>query len=160
MVEILGAVAVVATIATVSVISVKDSVQAVQKASAQREVQTLNSALQSFKSAGGVIGETATVDEALQAIKDGVDLAGSEYAPLLANEPQMEVNIAGETFDLAYDPEDGFSYVNGTGAGIGLGGGELGTASSGAGAGYAPGAPCPDEGRHELISKTPTLRWP
>jgi len=84
LVEILGAVAVLATVATVSVISVKDSVQAGQKASAQKEIQNLNAALESFKSAGGVIPENATAAEAIGALQRGVDLSGSEYVPLVS----------------------------------------------------------------------------
>jgi uncharacterized protein YjbI with pentapeptide repeats/type II secretory pathway pseudopilin PulG len=125
LVEVLGATAVLATLATVSIVSIKDTVQAGQKAAAQRELQVLNSALQNFKSAGGVIPENATADSAIQALKNGVDLAGSEYTPLLENEPQRELTIAGEVYDLTYDPEDGFSYETASGEGIGFGGAGL-----------------------------------
>lgn len=55
LVEILGAIAVVSTLAAVSVVSIKDTVQAGQKAGAQKELQHLNGALQNFRSAGGVM---------------------------------------------------------------------------------------------------------
>jgi type II secretory pathway pseudopilin PulG len=97
LVEVLGAVAVLATLAAVSIVSIKDTVQAGQKASAQREIQALNAALQSFKSAGGVIPANATVDEVVQALKVGTDLAGRGYAPL-TNDPSGEVQIAGATY--------------------------------------------------------------
>jgi len=114
LVEVLGAVAVLATVATVSVISVKDTVQAGQKASAQKEIQNLNAALESFKSAGGVIPDNATAEDAVAALMRGVDLGGSEYAPLISV-PESSLTIAGEPYTLAYTPEGGFSYVNDNG---------------------------------------------
>jgi len=119
LVEVLGATAVLATLATVSIVSIKDTVQAGQKASAQREIQNLNATLESFKSAGGVIPEDATAAEAIDALQRGVDLAGSEYAPL-ASVPEEEIQIAGEAYSLDYNPEDGFSYQNSDGGGYRL----------------------------------------
>jgi len=134
LVEVLGAVAVLATVVTVSVISVKDTVQSGQKASAQKEIQNLNTALENFKSAGGVILENATVTEAIAALQQGVDLAGSEYAPLVSV-PESEVLIAGEAYSLAYDPEEGFSYGNADGTGI-TGAGTYGAALAATGGSY------------------------
>jgi type II secretory pathway pseudopilin PulG len=129
LVEILGAVAVLATLATVSIISIKDTVQASQRSAAQRELQKLNTALQNFKSAGGVIRENATAEEAIRDLRGGVDLAGSELNSLVSD-PPMSVDIGGEEFILAYDPEEGFSYVNEDGEGLGGGGGGLGGGSA------------------------------
>jgi uncharacterized protein YjbI with pentapeptide repeats/type II secretory pathway pseudopilin PulG len=133
LVEVLGATAVLVTLATVSIVSIKDTVEAGQKAAAQRELQTLNSALQSFKSAGGTIEEDATVLEALQALKDGIDLAGSEYAPLLEQDPEMSMQIGSEVYDLGYDPEDGFFYEDPDGSSLGASGGEIMALNSGGG---------------------------
>jgi len=134
LVEVLGVTAVLATLAAVSVVSVKDTVQAGQRSSAQREIQTLNSALQNFRSVGGSIPEDATLAQAIQIIMEGTDLAGSNYAPLLNNAPQEEVTIAGVPYSLQYDPENGFSYVNSDGDGFGFGGAEVGAGGLGVGA--------------------------
>jgi len=54
LVEVLGATAVVMTVASVVVISAKDTLTASQRSAVQRELQSLNSALNNFKAAGGV----------------------------------------------------------------------------------------------------------
>jgi uncharacterized protein YjbI with pentapeptide repeats/type II secretory pathway pseudopilin PulG len=140
LVEVLGATAVLATLATLSIVSIKDTVQAGQKASAQREIQNLNATLENFKSAGGVIPEDATASVAIDALQSGVDMAGSEYAPL-ASVPEEEIQIAGEAYSLDYNPEDGFSYVKDGGGDLigGSGSSLVGAGSSGAGSGYVPG---------------------
>jgi type II secretory pathway pseudopilin PulG len=108
LVEMLGVIAIIATLGTVSIISIKDAVQAGQKAAVQREVQTLNTALQNFKSAGGVIQENATVTQVINALKVGTNLEGSNFAPL-TSDPQLTWTIAGEEYNLTYHFEDGFS---------------------------------------------------
>ena len=116
-VELLGAVAVVATIATISVISVKDTVAAGQRAATQRELQNLNTALQNFKSAGGVIPPMATVSDAVSALMTGTDLVGGvTYAPL-SSQPALETIIGGVPYSLAYDSAGGFSAVPTSGSG-------------------------------------------
>lgn len=110
LVEILGAAALIATLATVAVISVKDSVTAGQRASVQRELQGLNTTLSNFKSAGGVVREGATAEDALADMLNGTNLSGSNYAPL-SSMPELTKTIGGVPYTLSYDPETGFSYV-------------------------------------------------
>ena len=127
LVELLGAVAVVATIATISVISVKGTIAAGQKSAVQKELQNLNTSLQNFRSAGGVIQENAAVADVLAALQAGVDIGGGAmYAPLTTL-PDLESSIGGIPYTLAYDPITGFSAVP-SGATIGevlSGGGEM-----------------------------------
>jgi Tfp pilus assembly protein PilE len=121
LVEVLGATAVLVTLATISVVSIRDSVQAGQKATLQREVQQLNTALEEYKSAGGVIPEDTAVEDVLTLLKDGVDLAGDgdkDYASLVTD-PPLQMQVAGETYDLTYTPQEGFAYTNANGEGIG-----------------------------------------
>ena len=110
LVEILGATALIATLATVSVISVKDSVAAGQRASVQRELQGLNTSLANFKSAGGVIPDNASIEDAIAALQTGVSIAGtdSNYAPL-TSVPDLSMMIGGVPYEYVYDPVDGFS---------------------------------------------------
>jgi Tfp pilus assembly protein PilE len=118
LVEVLGATAVLVTLATISVVSIRDSVQAGQKATLQRELQQLNTALEGYKSAGGVIPEDADVAKALQLLKDGVDLAGDgnpDYASLVTD-PPLSMQVAGEPYELQFTPEDGFSYGSASGS--------------------------------------------
>jgi len=129
LVEILGAVAVTLTLATVSVVSIKDAVSAGQKAAAQRELQTLNTSLQNFLSAGGAIRPGADIAEALEDLRTGIELSGSEFSPL-SDLPPLSLSIAGEAYELTYDPEDGFSYVSASGEGLGLAGQELASAGA------------------------------
>jgi type II secretory pathway pseudopilin PulG len=129
LVEILGAVAVTLTLATVSVVSIKDAVSAGQKAAAQRELQTLNTSLQNFLSAGGTIRPGANIVQALEDLQTGIELSGSEFSPL-SDSPPMTLSIAGEAYDLTYDPEAGFGYVSASGEGLGLSGQGLTTTGS------------------------------
>jgi uncharacterized protein YjbI with pentapeptide repeats len=117
LVEVLGAATVVLTVATVSMVSIKGTVAAGQKATAQRELQGLNSTLNTFKGAGGVIPDGATAEQALQALRDGTDLAGADYSPLVS-EPPLSMEIGGEQYNLVYDPETGFSYQAADGLGL------------------------------------------
>lgn len=121
LVEILGAVAVLATLASIAFISVKDSVQAGQKAAAQRQLQALNTSLQNFKSVGGVVPETTNPDAVLAAMGAGVGVAGSEFIPTISD-PPSSLQIAGESFNLGYDPEGGFTYGKADGNGLAQGG--------------------------------------
>lgn len=118
LVEILGATALVATIAAVSVLSVKDTLMSGQRSAVQKELQNLNTALSNYKSAGGVISDNATARDAVDRLKEGVVLAGSntEYKPLLSD-PDFEVSIGGEVYGLDYAPADGFSYSPASGEG-------------------------------------------
>lgn len=129
--EILGVIAIIATVAAISVVSVKDSVLAGQRAAVQRELQTLNSALQAFKGAGGVIPGTASARAAIDALKGGTALPGSTYAPLV-NDPKMSTGIGDQNYTLVYDPEAGFSYEDGDGDGLGLSGTDLAEANDAA----------------------------
>lgn len=121
LVEVLGATAVLVTLATISVVSIRDSVQAGQKATLQRELQQLNTALEEYKSAGGVIPEDADVAKALQLLKDGVDLAGDgsdpDYASLVTD-PPLSMQVAGEPYELQFSPDDGFSYASASGSAL------------------------------------------
>jgi hypothetical protein len=109
LVEVLGVVAVVSTLAVVSVVSIKNTVQAGQKAGAQKELQHLNSALQNFRSAGGVMEPGVDARGAIDALQGGVELSGSDFTSL-STDPAMSREIDGETYNLMYDEEDGFTY--------------------------------------------------
>jgi len=128
--ELLGAVAVVAALATVSVVSIKDAVQAGQRAGAQKDLQNLNSALQNFRSSGGVMPPGANARGAIDMLKGGVDLSGSNFTPL-SSDPDMSREIAGETYDLNYSEEDGFTYEPANGSGLMLAGAGLESAVPG-----------------------------
>ena len=122
--EVLGITAVLAALAVVSIISVKDTVAAGQRSAMQRELQVLNGALQNYKSAGGAIPETASLDDALAALTQGVNLSGSDYVAL-PKDPEREFTVGGELYELNYNPEDGFSYANDAGDAVGFAGGQL-----------------------------------
>jgi hypothetical protein len=131
--EVLGATAVLLTVATIATISVKDTVAAGSQATMQRELQQLNTALNNFEAAGGVMPAEADADieAALLALKEGVDLAGDsgEYASLVTD-PNLAVALEGETYNLDYTPGEGFAYVPASGTGDPItGGGVLGAAS-------------------------------
>jgi len=96
----------------------------------QRELQQLNTALNNYEAAGGVIPDTAdtNVQDALDALKDGVDLASTagDFTPLVTD-PSLSVALDGESYNLDYTPGDGFSYVPSSGTGDSItGGGALG----------------------------------
>jgi type II secretory pathway pseudopilin PulG len=111
LVEVLGATAVVVTLASVAVVSVKDSLLAGQRSAVQRELQTLNSAWNSFKSAGGVIVPGSTAEDAVRDMRKGVKVSDTEdYLPL-TEDPDLLKEIGGETYRLNYDDETGFSYT-------------------------------------------------
>jgi hypothetical protein len=126
----MGAVAVILTVATVATLSVKDTVQAGTKAAMQRELQQLNTALNNFEAAGGVITPGMdTVEEVIEALKGGVDLAGGTFDPL-ATDPALRVSMDGDTYELGYTPEEGFAYSPASGTGDPItGAGEMGVAS-------------------------------
>jgi len=124
LIEVLGGIALVLTIAAVALISIKDTVISGQRSAVQRELQALNSAWQNFKSAGGVIEANASVVEALAALKRGVEMAGSDFAPLATN-PKLNLDVGGNTYTLQYDPEEGFSYIDPSGSGMGRAGEEV-----------------------------------
>lgn len=110
LVELLGVTALIATIATISIISIKDTVAAGQRSAVQKELQGLNTSLNNFKAAGGVILDGATVNDALAALKAGTPLGGAAYSPLTSL-PELSKTVAGAQYSLAYDPVTGFSYV-------------------------------------------------
>lgn len=62
------------------------------------------------RSAGGVIDEAATTEEALATLQAGVSLSGSQYAPLTSM-PDTSMMIGSVPYSLEYDPATGFSYV-------------------------------------------------
>ena len=110
-IEILGAAALITTLALVSVISVKDSVSAGQRATMQKELQALNTALNNFKGAGGVIDPDASVSDALGSLQAGTSIGGATvYAPL-SGAPPFEASIGGMPYSLSYDADAGFSYI-------------------------------------------------
>lgn len=111
LVEVLGATVVVTTLASVVVVSVKDSLLAGQRSAVQRELQTLNSAWNSFKSAGGTILPGSTAEEAVRELREGVKVSyREEYLPL-TEDPDLLKEIGGETYRLNYDNDTGFSYT-------------------------------------------------
>lgn len=109
LVEILGATAVVMTVASVTVISVKDTLTASQRSAVQRELQSLNSALNNFKATGGVIAHGSSAEDAVRAMR-GVGVNDMDYQPLI-NDPDWLKQIGGETYRLDYNDESGFSYI-------------------------------------------------
>jgi type II secretory pathway pseudopilin PulG len=111
MVEILGAVAVVSTLASLAVVSVKDSVQAGQRSAVQRELQTLNSAWNSFKAAGGKIEPDSSAEDAIRSMREGVKVSDTENYTPLTEDPDWLKEIGGETYRLEYDDETGFAYT-------------------------------------------------
>jgi len=122
--EVLGATAVILTVATIATLSVKDTVQASSQAAMQRELQQLNTALNNYDAAGGVIPGTAddNVQEAIDALKGGVGLAGSgDFTPLV-EDPSLTVSLNGEDYNLDYDPQGGFSYIPASGDGNSISG--------------------------------------
>jgi len=124
LVEVMGAVAVVSTLAVLAVVTAKDMVLSGQRSAVQRELQMLNGALQQFRAAGGVIPDDASAAAAVRKLREGVGIEGDNYAPL-TTDPKMSMEIGGEPYELSYDPDPGFSYVNADGEGMGLAGGEL-----------------------------------
>jgi len=138
LVEVMGAVTVVSALAVLAVVSTKDMVLSGQRSAVQRELQMLNGALQQFRAAGGVIPDDASAAAAVRKLREGVGIEGGNYAPL-TTDPKMNMEIGGEPYELSYDPDPGFSYVNADGEGMGLAGGELTpTLGAGAGAGEYP----------------------
>jgi uncharacterized protein YjbI with pentapeptide repeats/type II secretory pathway pseudopilin PulG len=129
--EILGVVAVVITVATIAIMSTKDTVSASQKATIQRELQQLNTALNNFKAAGGVIDPSwDEVQEVIDGLKGGVDLGNSADFTPLVEDPPFAVEVGGEVYNLSYDDDLGFTYQPASGSGesiVGSGGGYTGS---------------------------------
>lgn len=82
----------------------------------QRELQTLNSALNNFKAAGGTIPEGSSASDAIALIKSGVGVGSSNYSSLLSD-PPLTQSIGGEVYNLSYDDVVGFSFVPADGNG-------------------------------------------
>jgi len=129
LIEILGAITVAAVLATVSVVTVQDTFKSGQRAAAQRELQHLNTALQNFRSAGGVIPAGASAEVAIDALQVGTNLSGSNFNPL-PTRPAMTTSIGGEPYRLMYDPELGFSYRHGKDPTLAFAGSEVDAAMS------------------------------
>jgi uncharacterized protein YjbI with pentapeptide repeats/type II secretory pathway pseudopilin PulG len=119
--EVLGATAIAITLAAVSVVTIRDTILAGQRSAVQQELQRLNTAWQNFKSAGGVIEDTADARAAVLALKRGIDMEGTQFIPLTSDPPET-LEIGGIPYTLYYDPDDGFSYIDLEGKGFGLGG--------------------------------------
>jgi prepilin-type N-terminal cleavage/methylation domain-containing protein len=116
LVEILGAVAVLAVLAGLATLSIRDSVVAGQKAAMQRELQTLNTSLQNFKSAGGTFEGVTDAAGAVDRMRGGVDLSGSGFTPLTMS-PDFSKELGGDLLTLNFDPDTGFSYRHSSGDG-------------------------------------------
>jgi type II secretory pathway pseudopilin PulG len=140
MMEVLGATAVLATLATVSIVSIKGTVQAGQRSAVQRELQTLNTALQNFKSAGGVLSNDLNALDAVLELQKGTELAGGDFMPLASDPPEMNLFVAGEPFELQYDPEAGFTYLGENGERIGQNGMLASAGAAGGGGGSDEGS--------------------
>lgn len=110
LIEILGAVTISMTVASVAIISAKDSLKAGQRSAVQRELQSLNTALNNYKAAGGTIEPDASAEDAIAQLKRGVDVSDSEYAPLV-DDPELTKRIGESEYNLAYDDTAGFSYI-------------------------------------------------
>lgn len=128
LVEILGGVAVVLTLGTVAVVGIKDTVAAGQRSASQQEIKQLNTSLNNYKSAGGVVPSGYQAGQVLDLLKEGVTVEGSDerYTPLV-NDPAMEISIAGDPYSLVYDDNTGFSYEPTSGEGLGIDGGTDGS---------------------------------
>jgi type II secretory pathway pseudopilin PulG len=108
--EILGAVSIAMVIASLAIISAKDSLQAGQRSAVQRELQSLNSALNNYKAAGGTIAPGTPVEDVIALLRQGVKMSDSDYAPLV-DDPDLTKRIGDKDYNLAYDDITGFSYV-------------------------------------------------
>lgn len=111
LVEILGASTVIMALASVAVVSVKDSLKAGQRSAIQRELQSLNTALTNFKSAGGVIEDGSLAEDAIKQMRYGVGVSDMERFNPLTEDPDLLKEIDGETYRLDYNEKDGFTYV-------------------------------------------------
>lgn len=107
--EVLGAVSVLAVVAAVSVVAVKDSLQAGQRSAIQRELQTINSALSSFKAAGGTIVDNSPAMGVIRQMRGGTG-SDLEYSPLI-KDPEEAKELGDQTYRLAYDDTTGFNYL-------------------------------------------------
>jgi type II secretory pathway pseudopilin PulG len=134
LIEILGVTTVVMTVASVAVISVKDSLKAGQRSAVQRELQSLNTALNNFKAAGGVIDDGSLAENAVRKMRDGVGVSDLESFVPLTEDPDWLKEIDGETYRLDYNEKDGFTYVPDSGAGPAFSDGGRETTSLGPGA--------------------------
>jgi type II secretory pathway pseudopilin PulG len=111
LVEVLGATTLLMALASVAVISTKDSLKAGQRSTVQRELQSLNTALNNFKAAGGTIAPDADARKAVQAMRYGVGISDMEsYAPL-TEDPDWSKTVGDETYNLLYDDTQGFTYA-------------------------------------------------
>jgi uncharacterized protein YjbI with pentapeptide repeats len=108
--EVLGAIAISITIASLALISTKDTLLSGQRSAIQRELQTLNSALNSFKAAGGTIASGSSAMEAIRQMREGVGVSDLEYSPLI-REPDEMKKLGDQTYRLNYDDSTGFNYV-------------------------------------------------
>ena len=135
MLEVTGAVALALTLATVSLLSVKGTITAGQRSSALAEIQTLNSAWNNYKNAGGVIAGN-DVESALTALKTPLQLAGSSDYLAYNGDPSRTVKVGSDTYDLSYDPATGFSYVSGLGDELGFNSGGASGNGGGGNSGY------------------------
>ena len=110
LIEILGAVTLTMTLASVAIISAKDSLQAGQRSAVQRELQSLNTALNNYKAAGGTVAPGTPVEDVIALLQQGVKMSDSDYAPLV-DDPDLTKRIGDKDYNLAYDDITGFSYV-------------------------------------------------
>jgi len=109
LVEVLAVVGCVSVLATVALISTHGAVSAGKVAALQRELQTLNTALVNFRSAGGVVPEGSDARRAIEALQVGTQLGGETYKALLTT-PEFYRPLEGTTYFLKYAEDRGFTY--------------------------------------------------
>jgi uncharacterized protein YjbI with pentapeptide repeats/type II secretory pathway pseudopilin PulG len=110
LIEILGACAILLTLGSIAIISTKDMVTAGSTASLQRELQTLNTVAQNFKSAGGVIPDTFSATQVLELLHIGTDLSGTQYQPL-PEIPDTQRVANGIPYELQFSNAQGFFFM-------------------------------------------------
>lgn len=75
----------------------------------------------------GGVTEDAGARAAVDALNDGTDLPGAQYAPLVSD-PMMGTRIGDTDYNLVYDP-GGFSYEDESGDGLELSGADIADAA-------------------------------
>lgn len=104
LVELLAVVAIIAVLASVIISAVGNSTQAAEMASVRRQLQTLNSAWQQYKAAGGTTppgNDGEVLEPLLDALtSDAVIPATGIRGPFLMSRPPETMSIRGVRYNL------------------------------------------------------------
>lgn len=112
LVELLGVVAIIAVLAVVAVTSINGSIRAGRESAANRQLQTLNSAYQSYLAAGGSVPAPGTwAGNVVIRLGNTINVAGIPFGPFLPNGANLFFTRAnGATGNIVFIWNAGFIF--------------------------------------------------